>query len=93
MHTGNVHDDDNGCYGEALDIAFRLLDAPRVKRALKAAQGPVLVVVSGDVYDSVAPHGSNGIGHTASRRLVTAQVADHEYQGWIHVPQKPPNST
>ena len=38
MHTGNVHDDDNGCFGEALDIAFRLLDAPRVKTALKAAQ-------------------------------------------------------
>jgi class 3 adenylate cyclase len=43
MHTGNVHDDDNGCFGEALDIAFRLLvgrrsrsataPAPRTRRA------------------------------------------------------------
>jgi HD domain len=86
MHTGNVHDDDHGCYGEALDIAFRLLDSPRVKIALTEAQGPVLVVVSDDVYDSVVPHGSDGIDHAASRRLVTAQVADHEYQGWIHIP-------
>jgi class 3 adenylate cyclase len=86
MHTGNVHDDNNGCYGEALDIAFRLLDAPRVKMALKEAPGPVLVVVSGDVYRSVAPRNSAGIDHMASRCLVTAQVADREYQGWIHIP-------
>jgi HD domain len=92
VHAGNVHDDDNGCYGETLDIAFRLLDAPRVKMALKDAPGPVLVVASGDVYHSIGPHGSDGIDHTASRGLVTAQVADHEYQGWIHIPQKPPSS-
>jgi hypothetical protein len=93
MHTGNVHDDDNGCYGEALDIAFRLLDSPRVKMEPKAARGPVLVVVSDDVYDSVVPHGPDGIDHTASRRIVTAQLAGHEYRGWIHIPQKRPSST
>jgi class 3 adenylate cyclase len=27
MHAGEVHYDANGCFGEALDIAFRLLDA------------------------------------------------------------------
>ena len=86
LHTGNVHDDDNGYFGEALDIAFRLLDAPRVKAALREAQGPLLLVVSGDVYDSVAPHDPDGIGHTASHRLITAEVAGHEYQGWIHSP-------
>lgn len=86
MHAGNVHDDDNGCFGEALDIAFRLLDAPRAKMALKQAQGPVLVVISGDLHDSVAPRGPGATGHAACRGLVTAQVAGHEYQGWIHVP-------
>jgi hypothetical protein len=85
MHTGNVHDDDNGCFGEALDIAFRLLDGPRVKTALEAAQGPVLLVVSGDAHKLVAPCFCGGTGHTASR-LVTVQVAGHEHQGWIHIP-------
>jgi GTP diphosphokinase / guanosine-3',5'-bis(diphosphate) 3'-diphosphatase len=28
LHAGEVHYDGNGCFGEALDIAFRLLDAP-----------------------------------------------------------------
>ena len=86
MHAGNVHDDDNGYFGEALDIAFRLLDAPRVKAALGEAPGSLSLVVSGDVYHSVAPHGSGGTGYTASGHLVTAQVAGHEYQGWIHIP-------
>ena len=86
MHTGNVHDDDNGCFGEALDIAFRLLDAPRVKTALKVAQGPALLVVSGDVHSLVASCCRGVTGHRASR-LVTVQVAGHEHQGWIHIPE------
>lgn len=40
MHSGNVNDDDNGCFGEALDIAFRLLDAPSVKATLKRHKEP-----------------------------------------------------
>ena len=69
MHTGDVYDDDNGCYGEALDIAFRLLDDPRVKQALKAAQGPLLLVVSGDIYHQVVRQGPGGIGRTRARSV------------------------
>ena len=86
MHTGNVHDDDNGCFGEALDIAFRLLDAPEVKAALREAPDPLLLVVSADALDSVVPHDPEESGHPASRRLITAQVAGRQHQGWIHVP-------
>lgn len=32
-HTGEVHYDANGCFGEALDVAFRLLDAAQVKKS------------------------------------------------------------
>ena len=35
LRAGNIHDDDNGYFGEALDAAFRLLDTPRAKAALK----------------------------------------------------------
>ena len=67
------------------DIAFRLLDAPHVKTALKTAQGPVLLVVSGDIHNLIASCFCGATGHTASR-LVTVQVAGHEHQGWIHTP-------
>jgi FAD/FMN-containing dehydrogenase len=36
MHAGEIHYDSNGCFGHALDIAFRLLDAPPAKRAVLA---------------------------------------------------------
>jgi len=89
VHTGKVHYDGNGCFGEALDIAFRLLDAPRVKTALKTAQGPLLLVVSGDVYGSVVHAGYDEFGERAFRRLVSAQVAGNSYPGWIHIPAQP----
>lgn len=34
---------------EALDIAFRLLDAAHVKKALQAAADPLILVISGDI--------------------------------------------
>jgi len=85
LHAGNVHDDNNGYFGEALDAAFRLLDAPRVKAELKTAPGPLVFVVSGDIYTAIAPD-DTGSGPRISSRLVTAQVAGHHYLGWIHVP-------
>jgi class 3 adenylate cyclase len=35
VHAGEVHYDANGCFGEALDVAFRLLDATQVKERSK----------------------------------------------------------
>jgi HD domain len=85
LHAGNVHHDNNGYFGEALDAAFRLLDAPRVKAVLKTTPGPLLLVVSSDIYTAVAPD-DPGPGPSVSSRLVTTHVAGHQYQGWIHVP-------
>ena len=75
IHAGNVHDDDNGYFGEALDAAFRLLDAPLVKAALREAHGPLLLVGSANVDDPGAPYGRDGVGYTASDRPITAEVA------------------
>jgi class 3 adenylate cyclase len=86
IHAGNVHDDDNGYFGEALDAAFRLLDAPPVKAALRETQGPLLLVGSASLYDSSASNGPDRAGYPASRNVITAKVAGHQYQGWIHVP-------
>jgi hypothetical protein len=86
VHAGEVHDDDNGCFGTALDIACRLLDAPAAKAALKAAPDPLLLVVSDELYRSVVSHGPGGTGRDAFRHLVTVQVAGREHPGWICTP-------
>lgn len=86
MHAGEVHYDAHGCFGEALDVAFRLLDAAQVKRALLTTADPLALVVSGDIYKSVVRHGYNGINPNDFHPLVRIQVAGYRHPGWIYIP-------
>ena len=86
MHAGEVHYDTNGCFGEALDVAFRLLDAARVKRALREMADPLILVVSGDIYSSIVRQGYGRIDHETFHQQVRVQVASRRYPGWIHCP-------
>jgi hypothetical protein len=86
VHAGDVHYDENGCFGEALDLAFRLLDAPAVKKALQAAASPLILVISEDIYRSVVRHRYPGIDQGSFRRLVRVQIAGERYPGWVHSP-------
>ena len=88
MHAGEVHYDANGCFGEALDIAFRLLDAARVKKALQITSDPLTLVVSGDIYRSVVRHGYGGIDRNAFHQVVCVKIAGYRYPGWIHIPRE-----
>jgi class 3 adenylate cyclase len=86
LHAGEIHYDDNGCFGEALDIAFRLLDSPAVKRTLKQAASPLVLVVSDDIFRSLVSHCYDGIDEGSFTPLVRVHVADHRYRGWLHTP-------
>ena len=86
MHAGEIHYDAYGCFGEALDVAFRLLDAVRVKRALRETADPLILVISGDIYNSVVRHGYDGIDQQAFHPLVRVQVAGKRFPGWIRFP-------
>jgi hypothetical protein len=88
MHAGEVHYDANGCFGEALDVAFRLLDAARVKRTLRERADPLVLVVSGDIHSSVVRHGYDGIDGETFHQLVRVQVAGKRYLGWIQMPEQ-----
>jgi class 3 adenylate cyclase len=88
MHAGEVHYDANGCFGEALDVAFRLLDAANVKRALQAAADPLTLVVSGDIYWTLVRHGYDGINQSSFHQLVRVNVSGHRYLGWIHIAER-----
>lgn len=90
VHAGEVHFDRHGQYGEMLDVAFRLLDAPRVKRALRRAAGPLVLVISDDLYWSVVHHGYGSVAALPFAPLVAVRVADLPRQGWLHVPGEPP---
>lgn len=85
VHAGEVRYDSHGCFGEALDIAFRLLDHTRVKKALRAAADPLVLVISGDIYRSIVRHSYDGIDQHPFEPLGYVQVAGCRHHGWIQV--------
>jgi class 3 adenylate cyclase len=86
VHAGEVHYDGRGYFGEALDVAFRLLDAPRLKDCLRRAVTPLAVVVSEDIYWSIVRHDYEGIPESAFDPLVRVTASGRRRQGWVHVP-------
>ncbi|TCO53566.1 hypothetical protein [Actinocrispum wychmicini] len=86
MHAGEVHSDERGWYGEDLDITFRLLDAPEVKRRLKQTSAPLVLVVSQDIYRSVIRHGYDGIDDRTFQPVVQVHIAGQRLRGYVQVP-------
>jgi hypothetical protein len=84
VHAGEVHSDDRGFYGEAIDVAIRLLDSASVKKALKQAESPLVLVVSDEIYCGIIAHGYVDAGTYCP--LVRVRVADKQHRGWVHIP-------
>ncbi|WP_199485160.1 hypothetical protein [Actinomadura craniellae] len=89
IHAGETHRDDHGTYGEALDIACRLLDSTAAKAALRRTDAPLLLVVSEEIYHSVVRHGYAGIRAAAYAPLVRVKVAYRRHRGWVHAVHSP----
>jgi hypothetical protein len=97
IHAGEVHYDENGPFGEDLDVALRLLDAPRFKTHLKNATVPLALVASDHIYQTIIRHGYDGIAEEEFLLLVTVNVYGRRRKGWVQLPYvgglpaKPPN--
>jgi hypothetical protein len=85
VHAGEIHQDDWGFYGEELDVAFRLLDSPAVKRALGSAHTSSLVlVISDEIFRAIVRHGYLDEEHY--QPLVCVRVAGQRRRGWVCTP-------
>jgi hypothetical protein len=84
VHAGEVHVDGQGFYGEAIDIAIRLLDSTAVKTALRQAKAPLVLVVSEEIYSGIVAHGY--VDSAGYRPLVRVRVANKQRRGWVCVP-------
>jgi hypothetical protein len=88
VHAGEVHEDGNGFYGDDLDSAFRLLEAPRLKRELKeAAASPLVLVVSEEIFHGIVEQGY--LNDALFEPLVRVRVGRRQRRGWVHVPVPP----
>jgi hypothetical protein len=86
IHAGEVHIDSQGYYGEDLDVAFRLLEAPDFKAYHRQTAAPLGVIVSDIIYWSVVRHGYEGIDAGEFRPLMAVTVSCRSTQGWVYAP-------
>jgi hypothetical protein len=84
VHAGEVHADRRGFYGEAIDVAIRLLDSSPVKMALKQAAAPLVLVVSDEIFSGIVSHGY--VDAETYFPLVRVRVANRQHRGWVHIP-------
>ena len=85
VHAGEVHGDDRGFYGDDIDTACRLLDAPKLKRALRDAAGsPLVLAISDEIYTGIVQHGYLNAG--PFRPLGRIRVGNRIRRGWMGVP-------
>jgi len=79
LHSGEVHHDANGATSDALNFAFRLLDAPLAKDALARSTAVLVVIVSDRFYRDVVRHDPAATPESFQRirfeRKETADVA------------------
>ncbi|WP_243722629.1 hypothetical protein [Actinomadura sp. 7K507] len=86
VHAGEVHWDGKGCFGEAVDLACRLVDAQKLKQCLRESPAPLVLVVSEDIYWGIVRHGYDGICPSTYQPDFRVSVGGRRRQGFVHVP-------
>jgi transcriptional regulator with XRE-family HTH domain len=87
IHAGEIQFDDHGVIGNALNLAFRLLEAGPLKRALAESGGPLAVITSQWFYNEViAPSVESA---SADYRRVRISVKETRATAWICLPDGP----
>jgi hypothetical protein len=85
LHCGRMGSDANGVVGTSVNHAFRLLDAPEFKEAMKASTAAVGVLASDEFYAAVIQEGRGAID-PAEFRPIDVRVKETEATAWIRVP-------
>ncbi|MGP4024063.1 effector-associated domain 2-containing protein [Actinomadura sp. 3N407] len=88
VHMGMARSDGRGLVGTAVNDAFRILDAPALKEALRVSGTAVGVIVSDRVYDDVVRHGWDLLDPGDYRR-VEVRVKELTTISWMNVPGLP----
>ncbi|OEJ25781.1 hypothetical protein AR457_16195 [Streptomyces agglomeratus] len=84
VHTGEVALDEFGAVGADLVHAFRLLDAPELRDALRATPEPSVLCVSDAVYQGVVRHAHHGIRPEYFHPLAVGSKEGAVLTGWYH---------
>lgn len=86
IHSGEVHFDRQGTFGEDIDLTFRLLNSPELKQRLTGTDAPLVLAVSDHIHRSVIRHGYDGIDRQTFKPLIGVEMAGQLHTGWVQVP-------
>ena len=87
VHAGEIHHDAHGVAGTAINVAFRLLEAAPLKRALARSSGVLVVIASRWFFEEVIRH--TPASRPASYRRVLIVVKETRDNAWICRPDDP----
>jgi tetratricopeptide (TPR) repeat protein len=83
LHAGEVHQDPHGFAGASINRAFRLIEAPASRAALRDSSGVVALVVSDWFYDEVVRH--DPAARPSCFRQVHVVMKETEMTAWVRV--------
>ncbi|MBO2458619.1 hypothetical protein [Actinomadura violacea] len=81
LHAGEVHYDDRGVAGTAVNVAFRLLEAAPLKAALRTSPGVLAVIASDWIYQEVVQQ--NRTCRAAAYQRVRVSVKETRAPAWV----------
>jgi NB-ARC domain/WD domain, G-beta repeat/APAF-1 helical domain len=87
LHAGEINYDDHGVAGTAINLAFRLLDAPPLKAALADSPGVLAVITSSWFFDEVVRHST--ASSPATYRPMRVTVKETTTVAWVCLPDHP----
>jgi hypothetical protein len=84
IHAGEIHPDDHGLAGTALNHAFRILEAPEFKQLANGRAARLSIIVSSQVYDDVDRHGMGSIDPTVYQPIAV-QSKETKTTSWVQL--------
>jgi tetratricopeptide (TPR) repeat protein len=90
LHAGEIHHDDYGLVGTAINLAFRMLDAKPLKKALAESTGVLGVIASQWFFDEVIRH--DPTNHPGEYHRIRVIAKETETDAWIRLPCEPDES-
>src|SRR5918999_2221212 len=87
VHAGEVHHDEHGVAGAAINMTFRLLEAAPVKSALAASPGVAAMIVSEWFFEEVVRH--DPASKPAAYRRVPVAVKETHTTAWVRLSDHP----
>jgi hypothetical protein len=88
LHAGEVYENSNGVVSQAVNLAFRILDAKPAKSALATTGGMLALIASNEFYRDVIQQ--EPAADPNSYRRIAVSVKETETVAWLRLPDVAP---